>query len=66
MDTTTSQVLSESDRSPLAKPYAYCFRGGGVSYKAIIYEYNKKEHKQFVKNWFSGFAEPCILMPIHF
>ena len=56
MDATTLQVLNEPDRSPTTKSYAYCFRGGGVNHEAIVYEYNEKEHKQFVKNWFAGFA----------
>jgi transposase len=56
MDVTTLQVLNAPDRSPTTKSYAYCFRGGGINHEAIVYEYNKKENKQFVKNCFGGFA----------
>ena len=50
MDATTLQVLNEPDRNPSTKSYAYCFRGAGDKKEAIAYEYNEKEHKQFVKN----------------
>ena len=56
MDATTLQVLNEPERSPTTKSYAYCFRGGGEKEAAIVYEYNEKEHKQFVKDWFEGFS----------
>ena len=50
MDATTPQVLNESGRHPTIKSYVYCFRGGGEKEAATVYEYNEKEHKQFVKN----------------
>ena len=56
MDATTLQVLNEPGRNPTTKSYAYCFRGGGDKKEAITYEYNEKEHKQFVKDWFEGFS----------
>ena len=56
MDATTLQVLNEPGRNPTTKSYAYCFRGGGEKEAAIVYEYNEKEHKQFVKDWFEGFS----------
>ena len=56
MDATTLQVLNEPGRNPTTKSYAYCFRGGGDKKEAIAYEYNEKEHKQFVKDWFEGFS----------
>ena len=56
MDATTLQVLNEPMRCPTTKSYAYCFRGGGEKEGAIVYEYNEKEHKQFVKDWFEGFS----------
>ena len=56
MDATTLQVLKEPGRNPTTKSYAYCFRGGGEREEAIVYEYNEKEHKKFVKDWFDGFS----------
>ena len=56
MDATTLQVLNEPGRNPTTKSYAYCFRGGGEKEEAIVYEYNEKEHKKFVKDWFDGFS----------
>ena len=57
IDATTLQVLNEPERSPITKSYAYCFRGGGEKKSAIIYEYNEKNHKQFVKDWYDGFSD---------
>src|SRR3990167_10165267 len=34
-------------------PNAY---GGSKEKSVILYEYNEKEHKQFVHDWFSGFS----------
>ena len=56
MDATTLQVLNEPGRNLATKSYAYCFRGGGDKKAAIVYEYNEKNHKQFVKDWFEGFS----------
>ena len=49
MDATTLQVLNEPGRLATTKSYVYCFRGGGPKHKSIIYEYNEKNHKAFVK-----------------
>jgi transposase len=56
LDATTLQVLNEPDRKATTKSYVYCFRGGGPGKESIIYEYNEKEHKKFVKDWFEGFS----------
>ena len=50
MDATTGQVLNEPLRCPTTKSYAYFFRGGGEKEAIIVYEYNEKEHNQFVKD----------------
>ena len=55
LDATTLQVLNEPDRKATTKSYVYCFRGGPGE-ESIIYEYNEKEHKKFVKDWFEGFS----------
>ena len=56
LDATTLQVLKEPDRKATTKSYVYCFRGGDPGKESIIYEYNEKEHKKFVKDWFEGFS----------
>jgi transposase len=56
LDATTLQVLNEPDRPPTRKSYVYCFRGGGKGNEAILYDYNEKNHKTYVKNWFEGFS----------
>lgn len=55
-DPTTFQVLNEPDRRPETKSYAYCIRGGARGQGVVLYEYNDKLHKQFVKDWFDGFS----------
>lgn len=54
-DATTLQVLNEPGRKAETKSYVYCVRGGSASKSVILYEYNEKEHKQFVRDWFEGF-----------
>ena len=56
MDATTLQVLYEPGRLATTKSYVYYFRGGGPKRESIIYEYNQKNHKAFVKRWFYGFT----------
>lgn len=54
-DATTLQVLNEPGRKAETKSYVYCIRGGPANKSVILYEYNEKEHKKFVRNWFEGF-----------
>ena len=54
-DATTLQVLNEPGRSAEIKSYVYCIRGGPPNQSVILYDYNEKLHKQFVKEWFEGF-----------
>lgn len=54
-DATTLQVLNEPGRSAETKSYAYCMRGGPPEKSVVLYDYNAKLHKQFVKDWFEGF-----------
>ncbi|HLB41309.1 MAG: hypothetical protein A3F13_03040 [Gammaproteobacteria bacterium RIFCSPHIGHO2_12_FULL_40_19] len=54
-DATTFQVLKEPGRPAETKSYAYCIRGGETNKEVVLYEYNDKLHKQFVKDWFEGF-----------
>lgn len=55
-DATTLQVLNEPGRRAETKSYVYCVRGGSPEKSVILYEYNEKEHKKFVYDWFAGFA----------
>lgn len=55
-DATTLQVLNEPGRSAETKSYVYCIRGGPHEKQVILYEYNEKDHKKFVYDWFAGFA----------
>jgi len=54
-DATTLQVLQEPNRKPETKSYVYCVRGGPPGKQVILYDYNEKLHKQFVKDWYEGF-----------
>jgi transposase len=54
-DATMLQVLNEPGRSAETKSYVYCVRGGPPDKSVVLYEYNAKLHKQFVKDWFEGF-----------
>ena len=55
-DATTLQVLREPDRRAETKSYVYCIRGGPPDKGVILYDYNDKLHKQFVKDWFEGYS----------
>lgn len=54
-DATSLQVLQEVDRRAETKSYVYCMRGGPPDKGVILYAYNDRLHKQFVKDWFCGF-----------
>ena len=54
-DATTLQVLNEPGRLAETKSYVYCTRGGSSDKSVILYDYNDRQHKQFVKEWFEGF-----------
>lgn len=54
-DATMLQVLNEPGRAAETKSYVYCMRGGPPDKSVILYEYNEKLHKKFVKDWFEGF-----------
>jgi len=54
-DATTLQVLKEPERKAETKSYVYCIRGGPPDKSVILYDYNDKLHKQFVKDWFEEF-----------
>lgn len=55
-DATTLQVLNEPGRRAETKSYVYCVRGGPPDKSVILYDYNDKLHKQFIKDWFAGFG----------
>lgn len=54
-DATTLQVLNEPNRKAEIKSYMFCMRGGELGREVVLYEYNDKEHKKFVADWFCGF-----------
>jgi transposase len=54
-DATMIQVLNEPGRRAETRSYAYCIRGGEPGKEVVLYEYNDKLHKQFIKDWFEGF-----------
>jgi transposase len=54
-DATTLQVLREPGRAAETKSYVYCVRGGPPEKSVILYDYNDKLHKAFVKDWFEEF-----------
>lgn len=54
-DATTLQVLNEPGRAPETKSYVYCIRGGPPDKPIVLYDYNDKLHKLFIKDWFEGF-----------
>jgi len=54
-DATTLQVLNEPGRAAETKSYVYCIRGGPPERSVVLYDYNDKLHKPFVKGWFEGF-----------
>jgi transposase len=55
-DATTLQVLNEPGRPAETKSYVYCIRGGPPDKSVILYDYNDRLHKIFVKEWFEGFT----------
>src|SRR6185312_15968932 len=55
IDATTLQVLNEPHRAAERKSYMYCIRGGENGKTVILYEYNDKDHKQFVAHCLMGF-----------
>lgn len=55
-DATTLQVLDEPGRAAETKSYVYCIRGGPPDKSVVLYDYNDKLHKPFIKNWFEGFT----------
>jgi transposase len=56
IDATPLHVLNEPGRKAETKSYVYCIRGGPADTSVILYEYNDRLHKTFVKNWFEGFT----------
>lgn len=54
-DATMLQVFKEPERRAQTKSYIYCMRGGPPDKEVILYAYNDKLHKQFIKDWFEGF-----------
>jgi transposase len=56
VDATTLQVLKEPGRAAETKSYVYCILGGTPEQGVVLYDYNDKLHKQFVKNWFEDFS----------
>lgn len=56
LDATVLQVLNEPERPPTRKSYLYCFLGGDDAHRVILYAYNEKAHKPFVRDWFEGFS----------
>jgi transposase len=54
-DATTLQVLNEPGRAAETKSYAYCMRGGPPEKSVVLYSYNDKLHKSFIKTWFEEF-----------
>ncbi len=55
-DATSLQVLQEPGRAAQTKSYVYCMRGGPPDKSVVLYDYNDKLHKPFVKAWFDGFS----------
>ena len=54
-DATHLQVLNEPGRKAETKSYVFCIRGGEPDKSVILYQYNAKDHKIFLKNFFEGF-----------
>ncbi len=54
-DATTLQVLREPGRAAETKSYVYCMRGGSPGKSVVLYAYNNKLHKVFVKDWYADF-----------
>lgn len=54
-DATTLQVLREPGRAAETKSYVYCMRGGAPDKSVVLYAYNDKLHKVFVRDWYEGY-----------
>ncbi|MBT7338461.1 MAG: IS66 family transposase [Candidatus Jacksonbacteria bacterium] len=54
-DATTLQVLNEPGRRAETKSYVYCTRGGPPDKSVILYDYQHKQHKTYIQEWFAGF-----------
>ena len=54
-DATSLQVLKEPDRSAQVKSDVYCMLGGPPDKSVVLYDYNAKMHKEFVRNWFTDY-----------
>jgi transposase len=55
-DATTLQVLNEPGRKAETKSYVYCMHGGPPKKKVILYDYNDRDHQEFVNDWFMDFT----------
>ena len=55
LDATTLQVLHESDRKAQTKSYVYCIRGGPLGKEVVLWDYNDRDHKPFLDEWFLGY-----------
>lgn len=49
-------MLNEPGRKAETKLYMYCVRGGSPGREVVLYEYNDREHKKFIADWFAGFC----------
>ncbi len=56
LDATTLQVLHEADRKAQTKSYVYCVRGGPPGKSVVLWDYNDRKHKSFLKDWFLGYT----------
>lgn len=54
-DATTLQVLKELGRKAETKSYVYCMMGGPPEQQVILYDYNDRLHKVFIKDWYEGY-----------
>ena len=55
LDATSLQVLKEPDRKAQTKSYAYCIRGGAPGKEVVLYDYNDRDHKGFLADWFMDY-----------
>ncbi len=51
-DASMLQVLNEPGRRAQTRSCIYCIRGGPPDKEVILYAYNDKLHKNFIKDWF--------------
>ena len=54
-DATSLQVLNEPGRPAETKSYVIAYGADHLTKSVILYEYNDKLHKKFIKDWFDGF-----------